>query len=44
MDKVLCSAGVENYSANFKNITFTVKDTKLYVLVVNLSAKENQIP
>ena len=27
---------------NFNNIIFTVKDTKLYVPVVNLSARDNQ--
>ena len=30
----------DNYNAN--NITFTIKDTKLYVPVVTLSARDNQ--
>ena len=36
------SAGVKNYHADFNNIVFTIKGTKLYVPVVPLSAKDNQ--
>ena len=32
----------ENDDANSTNIIFTIKDTKLDVLVVTLSAKDNQ--
>ena len=39
---VLAAAGDENDNANFNNINFTFKDTKLYVPVVTLSAKENE--
>ena len=39
---VLASAGVENDGANSNNVIFTMKDTKLYVHVVTLSAKNNQ--
>ena len=38
---VLASAGVENNNAD-SDIIFTIKDTKLYVPVVTLSAKNNQ--
>ena len=31
-----------NANANATNIIFTIKDTKLYVLLVTLSAKDNQ--
>ena len=31
-----------NYNNNANNIIFTVKDTKLYVAVVTLSAKDNK--
>ena len=31
-----------NANANANNIIFTIKDTKLYVLLVTLSAKDNQ--
>ena len=34
--------GNENNDANFNNITFTIKDTKLYISIVILSAKDNQ--
>ena len=36
------AAGADNGNANPNNISFTMKDTKLYVLVVTLSAKENR--
>ena len=32
----------DNNNNNANNITFTIKDTKLYVLFVNLSARDNQ--
>ena len=38
---VLASAGSENVNAN-SDIISTIKDTKLYVPVVTLSAKNNQ--
>ena len=34
--------GADNTNANPNNIIFTIKDTKLYVPVVNLSARDNQ--
>ena len=34
--------GADNNHANSNNITFVIKDTKSYVLVVILSAKDNQ--
>lgn len=36
------AAGADNDNTNPNNISFTMKDTKLYVLVVTLSAKENR--
>ena len=42
---VLSVAGNENYINNnddANNIIFTIKDTKLYVPVVTLSARDNQ--
>ena len=42
MHCVLDSANIDNPNANFNNVTFTIKDTKLYVLVVTLSAKDYQ--
>ena len=39
---VLAAAGADNADANLNNITFTIKDTKLYVFVVTLLAKDNQ--
>ena len=41
---VLASNGNDNDDddANSNNIIFTIKDTKLHVLVVTLSAKDNQ--
>ena len=38
---VLASTGVENNNAD-SNVIFTIKDTKLYVPVVTLSAKDNK--
>ena len=37
---VLSAAGADNANAN--NIIFTIKDVELYVVVVTLSAKDNQ--
>ena len=39
---VLSAAGADNDYDNSNNIIFTVKDTKLYVPVVTLSATDNQ--
>ena len=41
---VLSVAGVDNVNGNNNDntITFTIKDTKLYVPVVTLSARDNQ--
>ena len=39
---VLTLAGADNIHSNPNNIIFTVKDTKLNVPVVTLSAKDNQ--
>ena len=39
---VLCAAGADNANANSNNIIFNIKDIELYVLVVTLSAKDNQ--
>ena len=39
---VLAPVGVDNDDATSNNIIFTTKNTKLYVPVVNLSAKDNQ--
>ena len=39
---VLSTAGADNANANPNNIIFTIKDTKLYVPVFTLSAKDNQ--
>ena len=36
------SAASDNTNANPDNILFTIKDTKLYVHVVNSSAKDNK--
>ena len=39
---VLPAAGADNVNGNGdNNITFTIKDTKLYVPIVTLSAREN---
>ena len=44
MNKVLClsAASANNNDASSTNIIFTIKDTKLYVPVVTLSARDNQ--
>ena len=39
---VLSAAGNDNANDNDDNIIFTIKDTKLYVPVVTLSARDNQ--
>ena len=39
---VLSAAGGDNADAN-PNILFTIKDTKLYIPVLTLSARDNQI-
>ena len=39
---VLATGSNDNYDINSDNIIFTIKDTKLYVSVVILSAKDNQ--
>ena len=38
----MSAAGADNANANSNNIIFTIKDVELYVLVVPLSAKDNQ--
>ena len=38
----MASSGNDNANADSNSIIFTIKDTKLYVPVVTLSAKENQ--
>ena len=39
---VLTAAAADKFDANSKSHIFTVTDTKLYVPVVTLSAKDNQ--
>ena len=39
---VLSANGADNNVASSKNVIFTIKDTKLYVLAVTLAAKDNQ--
>ena len=39
---VLSAAGADNDNSNAFNITFTIKDAKLYVPLVILSARDNQ--
>ena len=39
---VLVAAGNDNYEVNSDNIIFIIKDTKLYVPVVSLPAKDNK--
>ena len=39
---VLVTAGNDNYEVNSDNIIFIIKDTKLYVPVVSLPAKDNK--
>ena len=42
MEKVLCfSCGYDDTDTNPDNIIFTIKDTKLYVSLITLSAKDN---
>ena len=36
------AAAADNNDGNSNSVIFTIKDTKLYVLVVNLSEKDNQ--
>ena len=38
----LSAAGNDNTNANPNNVIFSIKDTKLYVPVVNLSARDNK--
>ena len=38
----LSAAGADNDNANSNNIIFTIREKKLYVPVVTLSAKNNQ--
>ena len=38
----MSAAAVDNKEANSNNVIFTIKDTKLYVRVVTLTAKDNQ--
>ena len=38
----MSAAGLDNANANSNNIIFSVEDTKLYVPVATLSARENQ--
>ena len=38
----MSAAGADNANSNVNIIIFTIKDTKLYVPVVTLSAKDNQ--
>ena len=40
---VLAAPGTDNTNVNRNNIIFTIKDTKSYVPVVTLSAKDNEI-
>ena len=39
---VLSAAGADNDNANFNNIISTIKEKKLYVLVVTSLAENNQ--
>ena len=39
---VLSVAGADNTNANPNHVIFPIKDTKLYVRVVNLSARDYQ--
>ena len=39
---VVASNGTKSTDANCSNIIYTIKDTKLYDLIVTLSAKDNQ--
>ena len=40
---ILTSKGTDNTDPDHDDIIFTIKDTKLYVLVVTLLAKDNQV-
>ena len=40
--RVVSAAGAANDNINPDNIIFTIRGTKLYVLVVTLSARDNQ--
>ena len=42
MDKVFCLSAAGNDNDNDNNIISTIKDTKIYVPVVTLSARKNQ--
>ena len=42
MDKVFCLSAAGNDNDNDNNIISTIKDTKIYVSVVTLSARDNQ--
>ena len=42
MHCILSAAGNDIANGNDDNIIFTIKDTKLYVPVVTLSARDNQ--
>ena len=46
MDNILCFAAANNDNVNdndnTNNIFFTIKDTKLYIPVIILSARDNQ--
>ena len=39
---VLSAVGTDNADTNYNNIMFTIKDTKLYVPIIPISAKNNQ--
>ena len=39
---VLTAAGADNNDANYNNIIFTIKNTRLYVPLVTLSTGDNQ--
>ena len=39
---VLTAAGTDNNDANYNNIIFTIKNTRLYVPLVTLSTGDNQ--
>ena len=39
---VLAGVGLENDGADYNDNTLTIKDAKLYIPVVTLSAKDNQ--
>ena len=39
---LLAAGGADNANVDSNNVIFTIKDTKLYVLVITLSTKDNQ--